>query len=289
MKPARLFPVLRMAALLMSVVLAGGAEGPPRRIISASPDITEILYGIGAFDRVVAVSDYCTYPPAVKNLPRIGKWEDANLEEIVTLRPDLVIFTEAQTPFLADHLRSLGVHYLAVPSRSLNDVFASIDLIGKATGHEAQAQQLAAQVHSRLDAVSARTRALPRRRVLLVVDRTPGTLRDLYIATQGSFLCSLVEIAGGQCAGTPAAAGYVRIGKEAIVELAPEAIIDFVHGAASRLGEDPHAVWGDLRELQAVRAGRVYPVRNEFLPHPSQFVADTAELFARILHPEAVR
>jgi iron complex transport system substrate-binding protein len=280
--------VVRIAFVLLLAIAARGADSPPRRIISASPDITEILYGVGAFDRVVAVSDYCTYPPAVKTLPRIGKWEDSNLEEIVALRPDLVILTDSQVPFLADHLRELGVRYLTVPTRTLKDVFTSMDLIGKATGHEAQAQQLAERVHARLDALSARTRTLPRRRVLLVVDRTPGTLRDLYIATDGSFLCSLMAIAGGQCAGAPVEAGYVGIGKEAIVKLAPDAVIDFVHGSSNRLGEDPYTVWGDLRELAAVRDRRVYPVRDEFLPHPSQFVADTAELFARILHPEAV-
>jgi iron complex transport system substrate-binding protein len=279
----------RIACLFLLAGISGGAANPPQRIISASPDITEILYGVGAFDRVVAVSDYCTYPPAVKTLPRIGKWENSNLEMVVSLHPDLVIFTDAQTPFLADHLRQLGVRYLAVPDRTLHDVFTAIDLIGRETGHETRAQQLGAQVHSRLDSVNARTRALPRRRALLVVDRTPGTLRDLYIATKGSFLCDLVEIAGGDCVGSQAQKGYGKIGKEAIVDLAPDAIIDFVHGAQSRLGEDPYSVWGELRELQAVRSHHVFPVRDEFIPHPSQFVADTAELFAHILHPEAGR
>jgi len=273
--------------LLLLAAPAGHAENLPRRIISASPDVTEILYGVGAFDRVVAVSDYCTYPPEVKNLPHVGKWEDTNLEQIVTLRPDLVIFTEAQAPFLADHLRSLGIRYLAIGDTRLNDVFTSIDAIGKATGHEAQARDLAARVRSRLDTTAARTRALTRVRALLVVDRTPGTLRDLYLATEGSFLCDLVRIAGGECAGAPARNGYAKISKEAVVELAPDAIIDFVHSAPGRLGEDPVAVWTELRELAAVRSHRVYPVRDEFVPHPSQFVAETAELFARLLHPEA--
>jgi len=269
-----------------TTTLLSGAEASPHRIISTSPNITEILYGIGAFDKVVAVSDYCTYPPAVKKLPRVGGWENSNLEQIVSLRPDLVALTDAQSPLIEPQLRQLGLRTLAVPSRTLNDVFEAMNLLGQVTDHSAQARELAAHVHSKLDAIRLRTSHLQRRRVLLVVDRTPGTLRDLYVATQGSFLAELIDIAGGRCVAAAEPAGYSKISKEAVVALAPELIIDFVHGSETRLGEDPVAVWGDLSLLRAVQERQVYPVRNEFLPHASQFVIDTAELFAHIIHPD---
>src|SRR5436309_9908354 len=112
--------LLFLAAFLTSGALCASAAQPsPRRIISVSPNVTEILYGIGAFDRVVAVSDYCTYPPAVESLPRVGGWENSNLEKIAALRPELVILTDAQAPFLEDKLRDLGIRSMAVPTRSL--------------------------------------------------------------------------------------------------------------------------------------------------------------------------
>jgi iron complex transport system substrate-binding protein len=264
-----------------------GADATPQRIISTSPNITEILYGIGAFDKVVAVSDYCTYPPAVKNLPHVGGWENSNLEQIIRLRPDLVALSDAQSPLIEPQLQQLGLRTLVVPTRTLGDVFEAMNKLGRATGHSSQARELAAQVHSKLDAIRLRTSHLRRRRVLLVVDRTPGTLRDLYVATRGSFLADLIDIAGGECVATPEPAGYSKISKEAVVALAPDLIIDFVHGSTNRMGEDPIAVWADLTLLlRAVRERQVYPVRNEFLPHASQFVADTAELLVHIIHPE---
>jgi iron complex transport system substrate-binding protein len=278
-------PHLTLIAGLTAALLCG-ADASPQRIISTSPNITEILYGIGAFDKVVAVSDYCTYPPAVKQLPHVGGWENSNLEQIISLRPDLVFLTDAQSPLIEPQLRQLNLRTLAVPSRTLDNVFEAMNLIGRATGHQAQARDLAAHVHSKLDAVRLRTSRLPRRRVLLVVDRTPGTLRDLYVATRGSFLADLIDIAGGECVAAPEPGGYSKISKEAVVALAPDLIIDFVHGSTTRLGEDPMAVWGDLSLLRAVRERQVYPLRNEFLPHASQFVADTAELFVHIIHPE---
>ena len=263
------------------------AAEPPQRIISASPNITEMLYGVGAFDRVVAVSDYCTYPPAVKTLPRIGRWQDSNLEEIASLAPDLVLLADFQAPLLEVRLRDLGIRYMSIPTKSLTDVFTAIDTIGRVTGHEAQARELAAHIRNRLDAVRSQTRNLPRRRVLFVVDRSPGTLREMYAASEGSFLAELVEIAGGRCVGDRMPTGYGKISKEAVLTLAPDLIIDMVHGAKGVLAEDPAAVWRDLPELRAVREGHVYPVRDEFLPHASQFVADTAELLARMIHPAA--
>ena len=76
--------------------LAPSSGGRPARIISLSPSTTEILFGVGAFERVVAVSDYCTYPPGVEKLPRVGGWNNPNMEQIASLRPDLVVFSDAR-------------------------------------------------------------------------------------------------------------------------------------------------------------------------------------------------
>jgi ABC-type Fe3+-hydroxamate transport system substrate-binding protein len=111
-------------------------------------------------------------------------------------------------------------------------------------------------------------------------------LRELYAATSGSFLAELIEIAGGKSAATPIHAGYGKLSKEAILTLNPELIIDVVHSPQSRFGENADEVWRDLPELRAVRERHVYSIRDEFLPHCSQFVVNTAERFARIIHPE---
>src|SRR5579883_79210 len=88
---------------LLSFVAAAALPGAdaPRRIVSMSPNLTEILYGIGAFDRVAGISDYCTWPPEVRNLPTLGGWVNPNLEKIAALHPDLVVVDQGQAPFVA--------------------------------------------------------------------------------------------------------------------------------------------------------------------------------------------
>ncbi len=259
----------------------------PARIISLSPSATEILYGVGAFERVVAVSNYCDYPPETANLPRIGGWNNVNLEQVSALKPSLVVFAKAQEPFIKDKLERLGIATLSVPSNSLDDAFAAIEQIGRATGNDAQAGRLLAETRAKVEEVRARTRDLPRRRVLCVVDRVPGTLRDLYSAAEGSFISQLIEAAGGESIAPKAAGGWGKMQKEAIIALDPDLIIDMVQSAAGNLAEDPKAVWQELGALRAVREGRVYTLRETWLIHPSQFVGDTARKFAGLIHPEA--
>lgn len=261
--------------------------GLPQRIISLSPSATEVLYGVGAFDRVVAVTDYDEFPPEVARLPKVGGWSNTNLEQIATLRPDLVVMTESQSPLIKDKLDALGVRTLTVPSYTVADALSSITQIGAATGQDEQARKLLAETQARLDEVRARTKDLKRPRVLCIVDRVPGTLRGLYTATEGSFIDELIEIAGGDSIAPPARTGFGQINKEAIATLDPEIIIDMAMGArATNLAEDPKQVWAELGQVRAVREGRVHAVSDASVIHPSQFVADAALKFAELIHPE---
>lgn len=276
--------------LLLAILLAAA----PQRIISLSPNVTEILYGIGAFDRVVAVSTFCDYPPEVEKLPRVGGWTNTNLEQVLSLSPDLVIFTDAQAPLVEDRLRSLGVHTLSVESQTLEDIFDAVETIGTAVGSKDGAETLRREMRAELDEVSRRTEGLPRPSVLVVVDRLPGTLRDVYVATGNSYLTSLVTIAGGTPITPEASHNYVRISSEALVSMDPEVVFDMVQAlnapvavpGMSELAEDPTAVWQSV-PIRAVRDHRVFSLTDKRLVHPSQLAIRTAREMAKRIHPEA--
>src|SRR5258705_370537 len=171
-------------------------EPRPQRIVSLSPSVTEILYGIGAWPQVIAVSQFCTYPEDVKNKPRVNGWDKTNLEQVMALKPDFVIGVDAQEPFLRDKLEGLGVQALFLKSQTLADILASIESVGRATGHEREATDLAGKTQGEIDAVRKAVADPPHPRVLSVVDRVPGTIRDLYTATPGSYLDELIQLAG---------------------------------------------------------------------------------------------
>jgi iron complex transport system substrate-binding protein len=275
-------------ALIAAAAFAQAAENP-QRVVSLSPNLTEMVYGVGAFSQLVGISDYSSYPPEVSKLPTVGGWQNPNYEKLVALRPDLVLVDEGQAPFVVDHCKQLGIHVLVAADQSIQDIYASITAIGAATGHPAEAAKLAQTTREKLLAVSRKTASLPRIKVVLIVDRTPGTLHDLYTATAGSFLAELVEIAGGRIAipQRETRRGYAKLSKEDLLAADPAVILDFIHGVKSRFAGDPLEAWSEMPELQAVRSRRVLGVNEDYVPHASQRIVQTAELFRRLIHPEA--
>ena len=290
---------LALLLLLLPAALVGASScgrGPveqrraskPERIVSLSPNTTEILHGVGAFGRVVAVSSYCKYPPEAQKLPQVGGWSNPNLEQIASLRPDLVVFSEPQAQFVQDKIESMGVRTLAVPGQTLEDAYSSIERVGRAAGEDEAARRLIEETRRAVEEVRARAASLPRRRVLCVVDRVPGTLRDIYTAAPGSFIAQLIEAAGGEPVSPPSGQLWGKMQKEAVVALDPEVVIDLMmQPEGGRLSEDSRAVWDELSALRAVREGRVHALKDETLLHPSQFVGSTARRFAELIHPEA--
>lgn len=275
------FPLLALLAVSTAALSA------PRRIVSLSPNLTEIVYGVGAFDEVVGVSGYSTYPAGVSQLPVVGGWQNPDFEKLIALRPDLVLVDEPQAPFIVDKCKQLGLHVMIVPDEKVANVYAAIATIGHVTGHDAEAAKLLQTTRDGLLRVSQKTASLPKLRVVLIVDRTPGTLRELYTVTPGSFLAELVEMAGGRIAVPPEKLGYAKLSKEDLLAIDPDVILDFVHGEVGRFTGDPMEAWREMPELKAVRARRVHGVNEDYVPHASQRIVQTAELFARLIHPEA--
>jgi len=262
---------------------ATGAPAP-HRIVSLSPNVTEMLYGIGAWGQVAGVSDYCTYPEGVNRIPSVGGWQNYDLEKIAALRPDLVILDAGQDLFIGDNFKKLGLRVMVVADITVQDVYRTMAELGRATGHEEAASKLAASTRAELLRVSQLTASLPKPKVVLIVDRLPGTVRDLYTATEGSFLAELVGIAGGRVTAAPAKDGYAKLSKEDLFAIDPDVILDFIQDIKVRAG-DPMEAWQDMAVLKAVRTHRVYGVNQDFAPHASQRMAQTAALFARLIHP----
>jgi iron complex transport system substrate-binding protein len=275
-------------ALLIALWAATAAHGAdlPRRIVSVSPNVTEMLYGIGAISQVVGITDYCTYPPEVNKLPSIGGWHNPSLEKLASLQPDLVISDDGQAPFIEKNIEALGLRFLVVPNHTVSDVYKGIADLGRATGHEQQTGRLIAQTREGLQRISQSTAGRATPSVILIVNRTPGTLRDLYTATEGGFLAELVAIAGGRIAAPKARNGYGKLSKEDLLAINPDIILDFIHGSESRFAGNPIEAWKEMPELKAVRTGRVHGVNEDYVPHASQRMVQTAELFARLIHPE---
>ncbi|HEX3035480.1 MAG TPA: cobalamin-binding protein [Thermodesulfobacteriota bacterium] len=260
----------------------------PQRIISLSPSITEIIYGIGALKNVVGVTLYTDFPPEAKKIPQVGGWVNPNLEAILKLQPDLVIMIEDQNQIFGDKIRRLGLKTLAVDSnKSISDVLDSITDIGKALGKEEKARKLRESVKSDIEEIQVKTKDIHPKRVLFVVGRNPGTLEDIYAIGNMSFINEIITVAGGQNV-IEIERLAVKISREAILSLNPDVIVEVNHDTTDKKAEVLQ-VWNGLKEVSAVKNGEVYVVPSKALVHPSQRILEAAGILAEILHPEVFK
>jgi len=283
---------ISLAAATLLVALPAAAQ-TPKRIISAAPSITEMLYALGLGDRVVGVTEFCHYPPEVRQKPKIGSYMRPNLETILAMRPDLAVVLREHGE-LVTQMERLKLPVLALWHNTLEEIMASILELGQETGVPGRARRQVAEMRASLDEVRLKVAALPRRKVMFIIGRTPGTIQDLMVVGHSSFLNELMTIAGGENVFQNAAGFYPRIPREEIYARRPDVIIDMGDMADTDRVTEQHKrevrrLWNSLSDIPAVKAGQIYPVADDRFVVPGPRVVETARLFLEMIHPEAAR
>ena len=275
--------------LLFATTLTSAAT--PQRIVSTTPSITEILFAIGAGDRVAGVTNYCHYPAAATKLPKIGTYYQPNIEIILSLKPELVI-VQRNTVGLTEKIRALGLNVLVVDSEKSAGVEAAIESIGAATGQTTQAAALLKQIRSGLNQLRQATAKRSPRSMMFIAGRTQGTLQDIVVAGKGSYLDELITIAGGVNIFADSRTSYPKITFEQVLARNPDVVVDMADmsqtGAdAKQIERAAIALWKTQSGLKAVRQNRVFSISNDIFVVPGPRIVEAAKAFAAMLHPEA--
>ncbi|HTD37681.1 MAG TPA: helical backbone metal receptor [Candidatus Limnocylindrales bacterium] len=256
--------ILRLLALAVVISLASCtpasdtaettlSRGPvPHRIVSLVPSLTEDLFAVGAGGAVVGVSQYTDYPPEAKRLPEVASFASINAERVVSLHADLAIGIPAQDR-LAGDLRRANVPVLLLRDDTFADIFTDLDAIGAVTSHAAQARALIARLHARTNALVRSVKPRARRPSVFVV----LGVAPVYTVGKGSYIATLIDMAGGRNAAADVNAPYARYSAEALVARQPDVlVVDPDVRLNDVIGQPP---WNALR---AVRAHRVYTLPN---------------------------
>jgi iron complex transport system substrate-binding protein len=274
-----LIVVFSLVAAACGAPPAPRAAGPPARVVSLAPSITEIVYALGAGDRLIGVCAQCNYPDAAARLPRVGGYLVPSVEAVIGVRPDLVI--AVPSPGNREAVQAVeraGVRVLVVHDRTLDDLWTTMRSIAGALGLPERGETLVGEVGTRLADVRARVAGLPVRRVLLVVDHHP-----LVVAGGGTLQDELLGMAGGTNVAADAGTVWPTLALEMVVERAPEVIID----AAMGTEEGGRELFAGLTTVPAVRAGRIIPLRADVLFRSGPRVPEAAAALAAAIHPEA--
>jgi iron complex transport system substrate-binding protein len=278
---------MRLIAALLLLCVSAAAQ---QRIVSTAPSITETLFALGLGNRVVGVSRYCHYPAQVQQLPRVGTYLKPNIEVIARLKPDLVILQRLPN-FSREQLQGLSIPVVEVDSGDLRRNLDSILMIGQATGVEAAARALIANIEERLATLRRAAEGRKPVSVAFIVGRSPGELQGLVAVGGGSYLSELLEIAGGANVFADSKQGYVKTSYESLLRRNPDVLIDMgemaeTTGVTEMARERVVSLWGTRPALKAVQKRRVYAVASDIFVVPGPRMVEAAEAFASMLHAE---
>jgi iron complex transport system substrate-binding protein len=257
-------------------------EGRPERIVSLTPGSTEILFAIGAGDRVVATTDADDYPPEAVPLRDVASFGSVDVELIVSLEADLVIAGgNAYTPPEAvETMRSVGIPVVVVYAPSVAGVLADVELIGQAVGERGEAHDLAARMRTEIDALTAAVEGLPRPRVFYEVDASEA----IFGPADDSFLAEMVDLAGGEPITTGSDTSF-EIQLEDLVAADPEVIVlgDAAFGVtAEQVAGRP--AW-DV--MTAVQTGAVRAADDKVITRPGPRLPQGLRSLILAIHPDA--
>ena len=281
--------IVALAAITLVVLhvltLSTGAQQSPRRIISLVPSATEMLFAMGAGDRVAAVGSYDRFPPEVERLPRVGALVDPDVERILSLQPDLVVAYASQVDLLAQ-LKRAGIPVYVYRHGSLADITSGMRALGDRIGMQAEAGRAAAEIERGLAEVRASVAVRPRPRTLLVIGREPQSLRAISVSGGFGFLHDLLDLDGGDNVFGGVRRESMMVATETILAKQPEVILELHYSdSASRDAEAlERDAWALLPGVPAVRNGRVHLLYGGELVVPGPRVVLTARAFANALH-----
>jgi iron complex transport system substrate-binding protein len=267
--PVFCFPPLQFSAVLPACLLVfcllfsgcgvrkpapAVAAGRPR-IVSLSPNVTEMICAVGAADCLVGRSKVCDYPAeAMKDVPVVGDFCSPSLEKLVTVRPTLVLEVDAADATTNRRLTELGIPVRNIVCARLDDIPRALREIGTCTGHVAEAERLAAEFEAEL-ARLRREQPPPEARPLTFVEIWSD---PLMTAGRTSFIAELVRLAGGCNAGDTLEREYAHVSAEWLVACDPGVVLCLNDAPTSH---DPLPVWrrrNGMSGLRAVKSGRVY-------------------------------
>jgi len=253
-----------LAAALCSAVTAA-AERP--RIVSLAPNLTEITYAAGAGPALVGTVEYSDYPEAARSLPRVGDGWRIDLEQVLALRPDIVLAWSSGTPAATiERLRATGLRVVEVPTFRLADVSAALRLVGELAGTRAAAESAAARFDAQVQRLRRQHAGARPVRVFIEIDDEPlFTVNGRHIISEVAGLC------GGRnvFAGLPQIAPQVDV--EAVLASDPDVILSTDDTIA-----DPRAQWLAWPQLRAVRLGTIYSLSSDTVTRASPRLAQGA-------------
>lgn len=287
---------LQSSLLLATLLLAACGKSPAPtsapapassspRIVSIVPAATLNLVLIGGTDRLVGVSTYdrLYLPENLQNLPVVGDYEQINYEQLVKLKPSLMIIQQEESrqparlkTFIHDH----NIQLVNIKFDHVDDIWASVLLLGKISGREVQARQAIDNAQRELHDLAVDYQDAPRPKVLYVMDPAAN-----LVCGNNTFVEEMISLAGGD--NVKVGVNFPTISRETMVKLAPDCLLIGAPDAIPEQPDDPRLTpWLSL-PVPATRNHRLFLVTDGNSQMPSVNIGKNVRALAELIHRNA--
>ncbi|WP_294372903.1 ABC transporter substrate-binding protein [uncultured Clostridium sp.] len=254
-------------------------EKEPEKIISAAPNITELIFDLGSQDKLIGRTDYCDYPEETKNIESIGTIMSPDIEKIISLEPDILIASTHFNQENAQKLEEAGIKVVSLYEKDdVDGVYTMIETMGMILNKNKESENCISEMKKTINDVQNAVKDLEYPTVYYVVGYGEG---GDFSAPENSFIGGLINLAGGKDI-VPSSDSW-SFSLESLIEADPYII---VIGKGQK--EDFMSKEG-YNELTAVKEGRVYEIDNNLIDRQGYRNKDGVLELAKIFHPEAFK
>jgi iron complex transport system substrate-binding protein len=253
----------------------------PKGIISLAPSITEILFDLGLGDQIAGVTDFCDFPEAASNKPRIGGFVNPKIERIISLKPDLIIATRDGNRMETIHrMEDLGFSVFVIDPKGFDGVMKTIKNIGKVVLRQDESSKIVKDMMARKEKIAGLTGPLSKPKVFFQMGYAP-----MMTVGKGTLADDLIRIAGGRNISGDESMSYRLYSIETILSKAPEIIII---SSMERKRDYSHLLkmWQNWKSIPAVRMNTVYVIDSNLVDRPSPRIVEGLEAIVKMIHPE---
>ena len=237
-------------------------EHPPARIISLAPHVTELLFAIGAGDRIVGADEYSDYPEAALLIPRIGNSSRIDIERTLILKPDLAIgWASGNAGSDISKLEELGIPVYITEIGSLDDIADQLTNLGRLVGSPVEANAVAGGFRQRLSEL--RSKYSGKERVSVFYQAWD---RPLMTVNGSHFISDAIHLCGGANLFPDLEPLASTVSKEAVVVANPQVIISGKSDGNHALME---SMWEGWKTMDAVKFGNLFSIPSDLIARPT--------------------
>ena len=259
-------------------------EQPAEKIVALTPSDCEILYAIGAGDKLVGRGEYCDYPAEVMDVQSVASGADTNIEQIIALDPDVLLMADmAQTEEQVQQLENAGIKVVVSDAKSIDDTYVAIEMIGKLMGKDEEAKTVIDNMKTTFQNVKDKATGDGTKTVYFEVSPLEY---GLWAAGAHTFMDEIAAMLGlKNCFAD--VEGWSAISEEQVLERNP----DYIVSISMYFGEGPTPEEELLsrkgwENVPAIKDNKILNLRNNELARPGPRLADGAQMMADFVYGE---